>query len=106
MTVKQLMDMYQLLKAARIDCGCLTIEEIEGLTDAVETELYIQRVKDFQNDVVNAMPGATAPDAAMEKFYDTDWHISFGNKSVVIHNEATVYGCITDMLETYINNCL
>ena len=43
-------------------------------------------------------------DAAFEKFYDVDWRISFGNKSVAIHNCATVYNYVQEMLAEIIDN--
>ena len=114
MTEKQLMDMQQLLKFAEIHCKQLSIEEIEDLQRTVNAELYVRRVKDFKNHIGKAMPDMpnstpeqqAALEAAFEKFYNTDWTISFGDKSVVIHNEATVYNYIHDMLTELIDSCL
>ena len=103
MTKKQLMNMQQLLKAAEIDCDCLSIEEIEDLRLTVESELYTQRIKDFKQYLDKAMPEADASKNTIDNFYKTDWHISFGNRSVVIHNEATVYNYVTGMLKELID---
>lgn len=105
-TEKQLMQIKQLLNAAETDCHFLSIEEIEYLQQTVETNLYEQRIKDFKEHLEKAMPYGpndtpeqqAALDAAFEKFYCVDWRISFGTKSVTLHNCATVYNNIHDML--------
>lgn len=114
MTEKQLKNLQQLLNVAEINCRCLTIEEVEDLQQTVKTELYVQQLKSFKEYMDNIfpnMPNNTPAlqvkyDEAMQQFYDTDWHISFGNRSVVVHNEATVFNYILDMLVDTIDNCL
>ena len=106
MTERQLMNMQQLLKAAEIDCGCLTIEEVADLQRTVKNELYAQRIKDFRQLLDDVLPNNDSSDEDWDKFYSCDWSISFGGKTVTIHNGATVYNSICDALSEYIEYCL
>lgn len=114
MNEKQLMDLAKLLKAAKEDCGVLSVNKIDDLARAVETELYVQRVQEFKKflgkvvpDGPNSTPEQEAAfEAAMNDFYELDWTISFGGRSVTIHNEATVYNGVFDLLSEYIDDCL
>lgn len=112
MTERQLMNLWQLTRAAEIDCGCLSTEEVEDLQRTVEAELYKVRLDNFKQLIDRAlpdMPNSTpaeqrALDAAFEKFYATDWHISFGEHTVTIHNDAIVYNGIFDTLSEVLDN--
>lgn len=114
MNEKQLMAMAKLLKAAKDDCGVLSVKEVDDLTRAVETELYIQRVQNFKKFLDKAMPDGpnstpeqeAAFEAAMNDFYELDWTISFGGHSVTLHNDVTVYNGVFDLLSEYIDDCL
>lgn len=114
MNEKQLMNLQQLLKAAERDCGCLTVEEVDDLRIAVESELYVTRIKDFKCMLDAALPNMpndtperqAVYDEAMDDFYSTQWTIRFGYRSVTIDNDATVYNGICDMLTDLIDNCL
>lgn len=103
MTERQLMNMLQLLKAAEIDCGCLTIEEIEDLQQTVESELYALHIKEFEQFIENALPYADGSDEDWDKFYSHDWSVTFAGKTVTIHNDDAIYNCMHDALEEYIS---
>lgn len=104
MTERQLMNMLQLLKAAEIDCGCCTIEEIEDLQQAVKDELYALRIKDFRQLLDEALSNADRSEEDYDKFYNCDWSISFAGKTVTIHNEPVIYNGICDVLDECIEN--
>jgi len=115
MNQKQLFNLKQLIRDAKAGDGGLTIEEIDDLQRAVQSELYVQRIKDFKQAIDKALPhdlpNATYEqqaiyDEKMQQFYDTDWFIQFGEHKVTISNEATVYNYIVEMLQELIENCL
>lgn len=106
MTERQLMNMQQLLKAAEIDCGCLTIEEVADLQQTVKNELYAQRIKDFRQLLDDILPNNDSSDEDWDKFYSRDWSVSFGGKTVTIRNDAVMYHCMRDALDEYIEDCL
>ena len=115
MNQKQLFNLKQLIRDARHGDGGLTIEEIDDIQQAVDTELYVQRIKDFKQYVGKSlpyhMPNATPQQQAdfaeaIEQFYNKQWVIIFGNKKVVIDNEATIYNGILDALNELIDHCL
>ena len=106
MTERQLMNMQQLLKAAETDCGCLTIEEVADLQRTVKNELYALRIKDFRQFLDDVLPDNDSSDEDWDKFYDSDWSISFGGKTVTIHNGAVVYNSMCDALDECIDECL
>ena len=115
MNQKQLFNLKQLIRDARHGDGGLTIEEIDDIQQAVDTELYVQRIKDFKQyvdkslpyDMPNATPQQQADfDEAIEQFYSKQWVIIFGNEKVIIDNEATIYSGILDVLSELIDNCL
>lgn len=105
MTEKQLMNMQQLLRAAEVDSD-LTMEEVKDLQLAVKNELYALRIKNFKQHLDDMMPKADSSNEEWDKFYDHDWSISFGGKTVHIHNEATIYNSMCDALDEYIDECL
>ena len=43
-----------------------------------------------------------AYDEAFDQFYDTDWHIQFGELSITIGNEALIYNGICNALQELI----
>lgn len=114
MNEKQLMGLAKLLRAAKEDCGVLSVEEVNELARVVEVELYVQRVQDFKKFLSKVMPDGpnstpeqeAAFEAAMNDFYELDWTISFGGHSVTLHNDATVYNGVFDLLSEYIDDCL
>lgn len=115
MDQRQLFNLKQLIRAARRGDGGLTMEEIEDLQQAVNTELYAQRIKDFKQyvdksipyDMPNATPAQQADfEHAMEKFYNMEWVICFGTAQVIINNEATIYNGMLDVLSELIDYCL
>lgn len=106
MTERQLMNMQQLLKAAEIDCGCLTTEEVADLQRTVKNELYAQRIKDFRQLLDDVLPNNDSSDEDWDKFYSCDWSVSFGGKTVTIRNDAVMYHCMRDALDEYIEDCL
>ncbi len=103
---RQLMQISQLLKAAEVDCHFLSIEEIEDLQQAVDYDLHQRQIISFKEHLEKSMPSGpnstpeqqAALDAAFDKFYSTDWRVSFGNKSVKLHNCALVYNGIEELL--------
>ena len=106
MTERQLMNMQQLLKAAEIDCDCLTTEEVADLQRTVKNELYAQRIKDFRQFLDDVLPNNDSSGEDWDKLYDSDWSISFGGKTVTIHNGAVVYNSMCDALDECIDECL
>lgn len=106
MTERQLRNLQQLLRAAEIDCDCLTIEEVEDLQQTIKDELYALRIKNFKQFLDDALPNNDSSEKDCDKFYSCDWSISFGGKTVTIHNGATIYNSIRDALSEYIEDCL
>ena len=116
MTERQLMNVQQPLKAAEIDCDCLTIEEVADLQRTVEKRAcalrtvekraYALRIKNFRQFLDDVLPNNDSSDEDWDKFYDSDWSISFGGKTVTIHNGAAVYNSMCDVLDECIDECL
>lgn len=104
MTVKELRQLLMVLKQS--DIGCLSIEEVNSLISTIEVEAYVQQVKDFKKFVDDLMSFDNDDEKAWDAFYDLKWTITFGNHSVTIGNEATIYNAMQDFLADFVENCL
>jgi len=112
MTEKTLSNLKQLLMDARIGEGGLAEEELNDIFDSVEHDLYKARLEGFVFMLDNAMPSSAADsvegqryyEETMEKFYNTQWHITFGEHKVVVDNGATIFQGILSILKDIINN--
>jgi|WetSurMetagenome_2_1015567.scaffolds.fasta_scaffold15213_5 hypothetical protein len=110
MTERQLMNMQQLLKAADIDCGCLSIEEVDDLHQVVDVELYKLRLNNFKEMLSQAIPtGANDTeeeqqlfDECMRTFYNTDLQVSFGTNTVSIHNDIDLFDGLVELVDAAI----
>ena len=98
--------MLKLINEIKDDCHCLSVKDVDDLQRTIQCELYCQQIKSFRDHVDNAMPEAEGSENDWDEFYDLDWTIMFGGKAVTIHNEATVYNGILDMLKDFVDNCL
>lgn len=98
-------NMLKFINRFRDECDWMSEESVKRLERTLKSELYVRSIKDFYDYLINAMP---EPDdeAAWDKFYATPFHISFGEKSVRIENEAAIYEGIRCTIEEFIENCL
>ena len=119
--LKTVRDMLKVIYEKQDDIGCLSVKDLQDLRRNLECLEYVKMVKDFHQFIIKSFPdvpqepGETneehmaiekAYDEAMDKFYRTKWTIGFGDRTITIENEATVYNYITDMLEELIEYCL
>lgn len=96
------------------DISFLTEEEVTHLIVTLQCAERNMKIREFYNHLIDAMPDMPndtpeqqeAFDDAWEKFYETPFKITFGSKSVVISNEATIYNGIVDTLKELIDYCL
>lgn len=89
----------------RDECDWMSEEGVKKLEITLKSELYAHNIKDFYNYLINAMPESDDEDA-WDEFYTTPFRISFGEKSVRIENEATIYEGIRTTIEELIESCL
>lgn len=87
------------------ECDWMSEEGIKKLERTLRSELYVRNIKDFYDYLINAMPESD-DEAAWDEFYATPFRISFGEKSVLIENEATIYEGIRTTIEELIEFCL
>lgn len=112
LSTKDVATLEIIMKQSEKDLRFLSTEEIEHLQQTIRCLLYTKEIKEFHKHLLDSMPNLPSDtpddtyDMAWEKFYETDFVISFGDRSVVIKNEATVWQGIVDTLEEMIDYCL
>lgn len=105
MTEQTLKNLEQLLNQQNFEV--LSEEEYIDIRSQVKYDLRGCQLKNFLAAIKAKLPdGPTsteeeqaAYDEAFEQFYDTDWHIQFGELSITIGNEAIIYNGICDTLQ-------
>ena len=96
MTDNELRMMRKILVQKRDEIDCCS-----------EQDLYNNQFKAFYKYFKEALPADNAcGDAEWDAFYETDFKIAFGDKSVTIHNDVYIYEAIRDALAYYAEHCL
>jgi hypothetical protein len=111
---KDLCMLSMIVKRFYDEIDFLSEEEVKHLSNMLKYAEKSCEIKNFYNHLIDSMPDMpnetheqqAAFDKAWEKFYETDFIISFGDRGVVIANEATIYNGIVDTLKELIDNCL
>lgn len=106
MTEQQLRTIQKLVRAAEIDCDCVSTEDIRDVKVAVESALYVYKLKAFHEYVVNSLPCSFDDEDETDAFYDRKFTISFGNQTISIPNNADLYDAMVAMLEKEIEEQL
>lgn len=94
------------------EIGFLSVEDVEHLEQTLKNLAYVKAIKAFHKHLLDSMPNLPNDtpedtyDLAWQKFYETPFTISFGDKTVTIQNEATIWQGIVDALEEMIDYCL
>jgi hypothetical protein len=76
----------------------VSVEDTKQLITIIEIAWYTKRIEDFKLFVENSMPSEDDDQEAWDNFYNMEWNISFGNRSVKITNGAAIYNGILDAL--------
>ena len=108
MTEQSLKNLEQLLNQQNF--GVLSEEEYTDIRFQVKNDLRGCQLKNFVAALKAKLPDGqnsteeeqAAYDEAFEQFYDTDWHIQFGELNITISNEAIIYNGICDTLQELI----
>lgn len=106
MTDNKLRMMRKILVQKRDEIDCCSEQDLNVLLGSVDCELYVNQLKAFYKDFKDALPTGNACDEEWDTFYETDLKITFGNKSVTIHNNVYIYEAIRDALADYIEHNL
>lgn len=112
--IDEVRSLMKILRQNRDYIDCVSVHTVDELYRSLKCLEYNKNIIEFYKMLVDAMPDLPndtpeqqeAFDDAWEKFYMTDFTISFGDKSVTISNEATVYNGIVDTLKELIDYCL
>ena len=102
-------DIHNILKILyekRADIGSVSVHTVDALFDTLKSVEYCERVKEFYDWLINSMPWNDAPEEEWDKWYSQKVMIMYGDKSITLENEATIYNYIVDMLRFYIDHCL
>lgn len=94
-----------------IDGELLALEDLNKLkslqfqlyqwTLAEKQEAYAKSIREFINHMNSEFPTGDAEnsDDAWDKFYSTDFVVTFGKKSVSLYNSACTFNAIYDLLK-------
>lgn len=85
------------------------LKKLESLHSQLHTwtlterqEMYEKSVREFIDHMSSALPADDAidNDEAWDKFYSTDFVVTFGEKSVRLYNHADTFDAIYDILKS------
>jgi hypothetical protein len=107
MTDNELRMMRKILVQKRDEIDCCSEQDLNVLLGSIDSELYNNQFKAFYKYFKEALPADNAcGDAEWDAFYETDFKIAFGDKSVTIHNDVYIYEAIRDALAYYAEHYL
>ena len=70
----------------------------------LKAQIEEAEVRGFYFHIKNAMPDFEDCEA-LDEFYNTNWEISFGSRTLRLDNCAQVYQDIEALLENYMDDC-
>lgn len=99
LTQKDIRNLARIVRKFEDEIDFLTVEEVEHLQSQLDSEEYIRQIEDFEQHLIDVMPGEDASDDTWEDFYELKWTIDFAGKSVTLENEAEIYNVVSDLLK-------
>jgi len=100
-------NLLRILREKRDDIGCLSVHTVDVLYDRLTGLEYNENVKEFYDWLINSLPfNEDNNDEEWDKWYSQKIHIMYGDRSITLNNEATLYNYMVDMFRFYINCCL
>lgn len=102
MTTHELLNIRKLLLEVKRkdDCDGLSVDELDNLLSAVNSEVYYKELTKFRDHLVASFPSGDADsnEDAWTAFHEEDWRLTYGGKYVTVHNNEVFFNAILSAL--------